>query len=354
MSSTLIVRDALLVVHGDPTVPEDPEKHLASRVKEARSFGRRVVEDCLSVLAPSAGGDDCDPEVLEAVLILALAHPKLAADHALEPVVVGRRLAASLEKSGDTGTAHRSLLALAEFLPGNRAIERDLAGLMRREGMVQDLVERYLDRAKRLLDEGKKQEAIPCLREVLQLDRSRKDVARMIRDLRFDEVDEIKKRRRRVRVAVLVVLLSLGASLVGLREVQVSRDYRKLPPGEEGDLVSLRARLSALEGFVDEYPVWHGSLGVLQERSALRVEIDRLNEETLTRREMSAAKTRRQQKQADGARVKARNLAEARDFEGALAEFRRALELAAYDWEHRARTERDIAAIEEFLAEGGK
>ena len=352
MSSTLIVRDALLVVHGDRAVPADAEQHLASRVAEARSFRRRVVEDCLEVLAPSAGGEESDPEVLEAVLILALAHPKLAEDHAVAPVVVGRRLATKQDHDGATEAAQRTLLALADSLPGNRAIERDLASLMRREGRVQDRVERYLERARLLLDEGCKQEAIPWLREVLQLDRSRKDVARMIRDLRFDEVAERKTKKRRVRVAVVVALLSLGISLAGLREVKVRREYAKLP-GTDADLSSMRVRLAALEGFVDEYPVWHGALGVLQDRSRLRVEIDRLNTEILTLREMDASKVRRRQSQADGARVKARSLAEAGDFQGALDQFRRALDLAAPEWEHRARTERDIAAIAGLLMEEG-
>jgi Flp pilus assembly protein TadD len=44
--------------------------------------------------------------------------------------------------------------------------------------------------------------------------------------------------------------------------------------------------------------------------------------------------------------------AESGDFESALADFHRALRLASKGWEHRARTRRDVGAIEVYLEQG--
>jgi tetratricopeptide (TPR) repeat protein len=220
--------------------------------------------------------------------------------------------------------------------------------------MVQELVERYMARARKLLDGGATQEAIPWLREVLQLDRSRKDVARMIRDLRYDEVAFKRSKRRRARTAVSVLAVSLGVALAGLREVKVRQGFAELPPAKSGDVASLRERLSALEDFIAAQPVWHGALTALKERSEVRVELDRLNTEEMARRERQAQERRKNDQLADAACARARGAADAGDFEAALREFQAALELASGEWAYRERTLRDVDAVVAYLGrEGG-
>ncbi|MEM7308043.1 MAG: hypothetical protein AAF682_15295 [Planctomycetota bacterium] len=350
MTTSLIVRDALHLIQGEPQGPQDPEAHLRERIEAVQELASDQVSECIRVLAPSAG-EDAEPEVTESALLLTLAHPKLADGAGMNAAVYGRLLAVRYEREGDSEAACAVLRVVAEYLPGNLAIERALASLMRRQGMVQELVERYLARAQKLLDDGANQEAIPWLREVLQLDRSRKDVARMIRDLRYDEVASQKSKRRRVRTGVTVLLISTGLTLATLREFKVRQEFAELPPAQNGDLTSLRERLASLETFIGTKPVWHGALTALKERSELRVQIDRLNTEEMTRRGHQAQTRRRNDQMAESARLRARKAAENGDFEEALRNFETALDLASEAWAHRDRTLRDVDAIVSYLAE---
>jgi len=353
MSNTLIVRDAVALACGDLAGGAELEAHLLERVEITRSLPDDQVQECFDVLAPDAG-DEAQAEVLAAALILTAAHPRAAAAFKLSPAVVGRRLAAAFERAEDVDFAFASLRVAGRFAPGNAGIERATASLMRRQGMVQELVDRYLDRAQRLLDEGEHAEAIPWLREVLALDRSRKDVARMIRDLRFDEVSSANARKRRVRIAGLALAVSLGLSFAALREVRLRSDFADLPQAIPGDVPSLNARLAAVEEFVAANPVWHGALGALQERSELRVLIERIVEDEAAKREKAETARERMDEMADGSTVLARRLYERGDAQGALDEFEKALSIASESWPQRERTERDIAALKEAIAEEGE
>jgi tetratricopeptide (TPR) repeat protein len=53
---------------------------------------------------------------------------------------------------------------------------------------------------------------------------------------------------------------------------------------------------------------------------------------------------------ADSARLRGTRLAESGDFEGALAHFREALEIAPEDWADREEVEHEVTAFEEHLA----
>jgi tetratricopeptide (TPR) repeat protein len=350
MSSTLIVRDAIALVMGDDAAPPELEGHLRARVEAVRSMPSKQVEEVLATIAADAG-EDAASDVLSAALVLCLAHPRQAAGQKLNAAACGRRLAGAFEREENVDSAFAALRVVSAAAPGNAGIERAYASLMRRQGMVQELVDRYLARAQHLLDEGEQQEAIPWLREVLLLDRSRKDVARMIRDLRFDEVESKRARRRRVRVAGVALALSLAVSLGVLRERNVRRQFEVIPAAMHGDLPALQTRLGAIERFVGANPVWHGALGALQERSELRVEIERLQEEAAARLELEESARRRQDSMADSACIMARHAAERGDFAAALEEFRHALELASESWPHTERTRRDVEALEEHLAQ---
>ena len=145
MSSTLIVRDATLAINGAPETRGDLREHLPTRLQEVSGFTPQQVDEYVEILCPSVTSEETDPEILEALVLLGLGHPNIIPKLGISPVLAGRRLASRWER----GSKVEQALALLEFLveehPGQRALERDLAALMRRQGMVQDLVERYLD-----------------------------------------------------------------------------------------------------------------------------------------------------------------------------------------------------------------
>src|ERR1051326_628003 len=140
MTTTLIVRDASLAINGAPEKRGEPREHLRLRIADVAHMEARTAEECVEVLSSVSNGEGADPDVLEALVIVGLAQ------------------------------------------------------LMRRQGMVQDLVNRYFERARKLMREGRNNEAAGWLREVLQLDPSRKDAARLIRDLRFKRAGSRRRR----------------------------------------------------------------------------------------------------------------------------------------------------------------
>ena len=220
---------------------------------------------------------------------------------------------------------------------------------MRRQGMVRDLADRYLDRAQSLIREGRTEEAIGWLREILQLDEGRKDVARLIRDLRFQESSLEKIPRIRWRSVLAALLVSLGASLVFLREFRLLEQYREITPLLEDKPGSVAERLAELERFIEANPAWHRSFHVLKERSTLRIELDRVEERSLVLQQRREQQQRERLLSADAAMHRGSSFADATDWNKALTEFGRALELGGESWVHRDQVQRDVDAIRDYL-----
>lgn len=349
MASTLIVRDVTLAVNGAPETRGELGAHLRNRAEAIVAFEEAAVRECVEVLAPHIDGDTPDPEAQQSLFLLCLGHPEICTQLGVNEINLGRELASWLEEEGRMEDAASILELLSQRHPERRGIERDLAGLMRRRGLVEDLIERYLDRAAQLTKAGKTEEAVDNLREVLLLDRSRKDVARMIRDLRYQETDEKKKRFRRARSAFITLAVSAAATLVFIHERQALRGYQALPDAAPGDHVSLSARLTALETFAGEYPVWHRALFIEQERTELKVEVERLEAKIAEQREEEEATALARLEAARMARERGLMRADSGDYETALEEFQRSLELAGDDWPPRERVERDMKAITAWL-----
>lgn len=351
MTSTLIIRDAALAINGASEVRADPAQHLRARIAEVQGFQDEFLADCLEVLSISAQGDGADVEALEAVLIVSIARPELSNARGISTISVGRLLASRLEKTGAKAQAMAALELLVELFPGHKALERDLAGLMRRQGMVGELVERYLQRSQQLLKQGRTSEAIAWMREVLLLDRSRKDVARTIRDLRFQEVDRTEARRSRRRVALVTLVGSLLVATGLLRETGLAEEFRTLPPAAPGDVAGTRLRLAGLESFIERHPIWHGSLRAIAERTELRLETERVLEAERLAAERRATELSRRMEEAELARKRGAILAQDGHYAEALEELRRSLEIALPQWEERVRVQRDIDAISAYLEE---
>ncbi len=349
VTSTLIVRDATLAVNGAPESRREMREHLGHRVAEVSLMDERTTLECLSVLRPLAEGEGADPEVLLALTILGLGRPEVSRRLGISPIAPGRRLAARLEQLGDPQAARGVLEFLLEQHPGQTSLERDYAAVMRRQGMVQDLVQRYFDRASHLLREGKTHEAVGWLREILLLDRSRTDIARMIRDLRIRESRSQRWTRGFSRSVLVLLFFGGGLAWLVTREQRVREAYLALPQAREGDVASMRRRLAALEGFSAENLLWHGSFSVVSERSRLRVALDRFAQDGQGHDDQLALQLFERAEAAELARGRGLMHADSGNFQEALEDFQLALSLAPPDWSERERVERDIEALRKFL-----
>jgi tetratricopeptide (TPR) repeat protein len=346
MTTTLIVRDAMLAVNGAPEKRSEPREHLHLRIAEVAHMDARTAEECVEVLTSVANGEGADPDVLEGLVIVALAHPSLAKRLRLPTVATGRRLAAMLERTAAIERALAVFEILQRHFPGHESLERDLSQLMCRQGMVQDLVSRYFERAQKLIHEGRNNEAAGWLREVLQLDPGRKDAARLMRDLRFKRAKRSQRRSGSLRFLFLVALFSLGFSYGLLREFRLSEEFRVLPQAAPGNVPALKRRLADLEQFIANHPLWHGALQVLTERTALRVQLAVLDAKIEEQHEAAEQAARERLESADLCRARGVTCAQAGDLAGALKAFHQALEYGGPDWVHFERVTRDVADLE--------
>jgi tetratricopeptide (TPR) repeat protein len=350
MSTTLIVRDATLAINGAPEKRRAPREHLRARVAEVAHMDERTAEECVEVLSAVAGGEGADPEVLEALVIVGLAQVAMAKRLNLPTLATGRRLAARYERSAEVDAAVAVLELLLQHFPGQESLERDLGQLMRRQGMVKDLVGRYFERARRLMREGRNNEAAGWLREVLQLDPARKDAARLLRDLRFKGGGGRARRRGSMLRTLLVIGgLALGVAFLGQRELRLRAEFLSLPSAAPGNAGVLKRRLGELERFIDQHPVWHGAFAVLSERTELRVQLAVLEEAARVERESAERAERERLEAADLSRQRGVLLAQSGDLRGALAALRQALEYGGPDWPHYARVSGDVSALEASL-----
>lgn len=327
---------------------------LAQMQRAAAEFDRRTAEAFGRALVESLCDDPSNVRMLEALIILGLAHPDVLRRHGVSLAQEGRRLAVLLEHAGEVERARTLLELLATRLPGDRGLEQDLASLMRRQGDTDELVERCLRRADEAVRAGKPAEAIPWLQEVLLHDRGRRDVARMIRDLRYQEVAERHRRQKRRKAALVGALISALATAGVVREARIRDEMTALPVVRADDPASISARIDALDQLVAEHRLWLGLPSVSQERARLRIELDRLEAKAAERRRLAAEAARERAEQAEAARLQGRIACERGEFTAALECFRRALALGEPDWPRRARIEADIRAIEAWLAQEGR
>jgi tetratricopeptide (TPR) repeat protein len=283
---------------------------------------------------------------LEALLIMGLAHPTVLDKHRIPLAQEGRRLAQLLERASQGDRARCLLELLASRIPNDSAIDHDLAGVMRRTGSTDALVERYLRRADDAAQRGKTMEAVTWLQEVVLLDRNRRDVARMIRDLRYQEKERQVRTSRQIKMVALVLVVAGLIGVVVMRESGIHADYAGLPTAAQGDLNAMSQRLVALEELIEKNIVWAGMSSALVERGHLRADVAKLEAEIAQKQRVLAEERKQQLGIAESMRIRGVQYAQQGKFDLALSDFRSALEYAAPNWEHRKRVEADVAAIE--------
>ncbi len=330
---------------GPPTEPRDLVERAATDVdkRTAAAYGRTLM-DCLSE-------DPGNLRQLEALMILGLAHPEVLKRHRVSLAEEGRRLASLLERSGQLDRARGMLELVAEQVPSDDTIDQELAGLLRRSGKTTQLIERYLARSEECTREGNIEEAIPWLQEILLLDRTRRDVARMIRDLRYQQVERGARSKRRNRAVLIVLLVSSLITAIGARENRIRAQIQALPVVEENKPETLYGRYAGLSRLLDEYVVWSNVITVAREQKLLKKEIEQ-HEAGLERMvRVNELERDRLHKMAESSRLRGLMNAERGDFKKALEDFQRSLAMCSTDWEHRAQLLEDITALEDWEEE---
>lgn len=348
----LIVEDVVSALTCGVDQSDDPRDLSLKLQRAAEEFDRRTADAFGRALLDSLCEDPANLRQLEALLILGLAHPDVLRKHRISLAVEGRRLAVLLERSGELERARAVLELLANNLPNERTIDHELAGILRRSGNTEELIQRYIARAEECVEHGRSDEAIPWLQEVLLLDRTRRDVARMIRDLRYQEAERQARSSRRNRLLTTVLLISAAGSGIFAREYKIHEEYKSLTPVSPSEPKTMYARLDQLQGLIDDKRVWVGMMNAVRERDALEAKIADLERREARREHEDALEKQAVLERAEAARQRGLLHAERAEHEQALDDFQRALKLAPPDWEHRARVEADVQALTALMGGG--
>jgi len=346
----LLVDDVVTALTSSPAEDESPCGHMREQMERAaEEVDRRTAEAFGRALVDSLCEDPGDVRRLEALLILGLAHPHVLEKYQVSLGAEGRRLCVLLENDGQVERARGLLDLLSSYLPEDRGVQQDLASMMRRAGDVDELVERCLQRADEAVREGKPMEAIPWLQEILLHDQTRRDIARMIRDLRYQEMANVARVKRRNRLALLVIVVSTMLSALFVREVQINNQYDALPPLALDNLSAVDARLESIDELIASNRIWFGMFDAVAERSELQAQKDRISSREAERARKRNDLRLKREAMAEALRLKALDSVEAGEFEESLAQFREALELSSDSWSRRSRVAANIAAIEKLL-----
>jgi tetratricopeptide (TPR) repeat protein len=343
----LLVEDAVKTLTAPAAGQADARASWQDQMQRAATeYDERTAETLTQSLLEVLRLDHDDRASLEALLVLGLAHAKVLERHSATFANEGRRLALLLERSGSVDRARALLEELAARMPADANIDRDLTAVLRRTGGSSVLVEKYLRRAEDAAARGKPMDAIVWLQEIVLIDKNRRDVARMIRDLRYQEKERKALNARRLKIVALVIAIVGIVGAVWQREHRISEDYSNLPAAREGDLKSLETRLSTIERMLEDEHGWLGMFPALREKSRLEREIELIQDQAQkSQHEIDVARTQREE-EAEDSRTRGLSFAEHGQFDAALADFRHALELSTPSWEHRARVQADVDAIE--------
>jgi hypothetical protein len=287
-----VVADVVTALLGVDEEGELAGGHAELAARAAKELDAATAQSyCRALLAHLADQPQSVAE-LEALIVLGLAHPKVLEAHRIPLAQEGRRLAHLLEREDQADRAQALLELIAARSPEDRQVDHDLASMMRRTGNADRLVERYMRRAEDCVASARTKEAISWLQEILMIDRSRRDVARMIRDLRWGDQEKRLRWRSRLRTSAIVLLLGAAVTFVIQRERDVASRFDAVPPAVSGDLASLRARLGQLERLESENPFSVRLFEASRERAHLKVEITQL--EAVSAQQQLARRTQRE------------------------------------------------------------
>ena len=328
-----------------------PQGNLRSQVRRVHvELSRRKASAFTKKLLNSLTENPEEMVQLEALVMLGFAHPDVARKHHISLATEGRRLGTLLEQAGRPDRAKEVFELLCESAPTDRTMEIELAGVMRRAGNTDELIERYMERAQGHMARGESKQAQPWLQEILALDRSRKDVSAMLRDVRHDQHHRLNASRSNRRFAVVFLLVLAAAAGVGYRERNLHNQYMEIPMAEEGNTVSMAARLGSLKTFQSEHPYWLGTSRVELEIEELEVQGQAILFEAVEAKKAKARDVADKTELAEGLRLLGLQSSDRGNFSEARERFEEALKEAPEGWEHAASVARDVLAIRNLEA----
>jgi tetratricopeptide (TPR) repeat protein len=347
----LFVDDVVTALTG----PVDARGHATSALKDqmkraADEFDQRTAEAFARALLESLCAEEIDLRRLEALLILGLAHPTILDRHRISLRTEGRRLATMLEHQGQVERAR----CLLETIQARAGAEDDLIvdtgsdDASQPKARNEEQIDVLLRRADECAARGKTAEAIHWLQEVVLIDRNRRDVARMIRDLRWQGNERKARNLRRLKLAGLILVVGGLVAGITARETQIAQQYQGVPPAA-GDLASLRERLASIDGLVDANHFWFGMSGALREQSRLRRDISTMEQKAAEIAHEATIARDQKIELADLAMSRGMLLAQQGHFEQALTDLRQALVLSDKSWSERAKIQANVDAIEAWM-----
>lgn len=320
--------------------------------RAAEEFDELTAQAFARALLDALCDDPQDVRKLEALMILGLAHPQILDSNRIPLEAEARRLAVLLERGGEAERARGLLELVAARSPRGEELAGELAASERGTSSSAQLVDRWLARSKEAVHAGDVDEAIRSLQQVLVVDPGRRDVARMIRDLRFQDAERRARNKRRLKLLGFVLAISALMAAVLLRELHLEREYQALPLAVEDDLRSVEGRMAQLDELLASNRFWIGGFRVVNERRGLERSAEALRQrDSFEKREIDQRLGARLSS-AEDARVLGMEAAHDGRFEDALKQLRTALEVAPQGWEHRERVARDVEAIERWKSEG--
>jgi tetratricopeptide (TPR) repeat protein len=341
-----LVEEIVLALTGTGAANAQAASLVDQMSRAAQEVDERTAAAFCKALLDSLCEDPGNVRLLEALMILGLAHPDVLKRRGISLTVEGRRLAILLDQRGEGERARCLLELIAARVPEEPQPAGSVEDAAPEGQPSEDVVEGYIKRARSCVKAGRVSEAITWLQEVLLVDRSRRDVARMIRDLRYQDSESRHKRKKVLRNVFFVLLLGAGVTYLARRELQLREQFQTLAPARDDQPPALEARLAALDEMISEHGYWLGRLEVENERARVRGSLDRIRVDGLAAAREKELEVTRNQELAEAARLRGLMHVELGEYPVAIDEFRESLRLASSDWEHRQRIEADIAALE--------
>ena len=174
-----------------------------------------------------------------------------------DPVAAGKQLVDLYLETGEIERVRSILERLLRDNPYDVELKKGLINVHSKAGDTKRVVELYESIADDMVQRRKPIEAVKYLQKIVMIDRSRKDVSERIRTLY--ELDERRRSRRRSVMAVIALLLLLGA-MAGAWYVYDQRATERFEALQERaaqwvDAEEFEQARAAFIGFRDTYPL---------------------------------------------------------------------------------------------------
>ena len=207
-----------------------------------------------------------------------------------------------------------------------------------------------IEDAGELLRAGQSVQALVAYRQVLEIDPARSDVAQRIAWMEREQRVLGRVRDFRLTLGLTAFMLAFVGSWITVREARLNGLVADLPAVEGDSLVSVRARLAAMDSLLTDNSLWIGGLALRREHEQLHAR-EGARHASNSRREVALQVQREQQLlTARGACTRAQLLLEDGLVSEARFEFAHALSAAPSGSDLGVRIQAELVAIDEYLS----